>query len=250
MSVALHEVCAVACAEVWRGGGEILASPIGVLPTLGARLARLTFSPDLLLTDGVSLLLAEPPPLSGPRGPLVVEGWMPFSRIFDVVWWGRRHVMMGATQIDQYGNQNIACIGPWEKPKAQLLGMRGAPGNTVHHATSYWVPSHTRRVFVEAVDVVSGVGFQRARELGTAGRFHDLRRVVSNLGVFDFGGPERGMRLLSAHPGVKVEDIIANTSFPLAIPDDPPTTRPPTSQELHLIRNVLDPEGIAAREIR
>jgi hypothetical protein len=52
------EICVVACAEAWRGDGAILASPMGLIPTLGARLARLTFSPDLLLTDGEAHLLA------------------------------------------------------------------------------------------------------------------------------------------------------------------------------------------------
>ena len=75
--------------------------------------------------------------------------------------------MMGATQIDRYGNQNIACIGDFEKPKAQLLGMRGAPGNTINHPTSYWVPNHSPKVFVEKVDVVSGgLGYDRAAALG------------------------------------------------------------------------------------
>jgi hypothetical protein len=52
------EVCVVACAEAWRGDGAILASPMGLIPTLGARLAQLTFSPGLLLTDGEATLLA------------------------------------------------------------------------------------------------------------------------------------------------------------------------------------------------
>ena len=54
----LAEICVVACAEAWRGDGAILASPMGVIPTLGARLAQLTFEPDLLLTDGEATLLA------------------------------------------------------------------------------------------------------------------------------------------------------------------------------------------------
>ena len=70
--------------------------------------------------------------------------------------------MMGATQIDRFGNQNIACIGPWAQPKSQLLGVRGAPGNTVNHPTSYWIPKHDLRSFVEKVDCVSGVGYDRA----------------------------------------------------------------------------------------
>src|SRR5437773_2565466 len=52
------EVCVVACAEAWRGDGAILASPMGLIPTLGARPAQLTFAPDLLLTDGEAHLLA------------------------------------------------------------------------------------------------------------------------------------------------------------------------------------------------
>ena len=48
----------MACAEAWRGDGAILASPMGLIPTLGAKLAQLTFAPDLLLTDGEAALLA------------------------------------------------------------------------------------------------------------------------------------------------------------------------------------------------
>jgi acyl CoA:acetate/3-ketoacid CoA transferase beta subunit len=245
------EVCAVAIAEVFRGDGEILVSPIGTLPTLGARLAKLTFEPDLLLTDGVASLLANVPPLGGGRGSKpVIEGWMPYRSIFDLLWSGRRHVMMGATQVDRFGNQNIACIGAFEKPKAQLLGMRGAPGNTLNHPTSYWVPNHGKRVFVEEVDVVSGVGYQRAAALGgTASRFHEIRRVVSNLGVFDFETPDRSMRLASVHPGVSVEEVVENTGFELVIPESVPETRAPSAEDLRIIREVLDPDGLAAREV-
>jgi acyl CoA:acetate/3-ketoacid CoA transferase beta subunit len=246
------EVCAVAIAEVFRGDGEILASPIGNLPSLGARLAKLTFEPDLLLTDGVASLLSNVVPLGGGEGPKpIVEGWLPYRAVFDVLWSGRRHVMMGATQIDRFGNQNIACIGAYEKPKAQLLGMRGAPGNTLNHPTSYWVPNHGKRVFVEKVDVVSGVGYDRAAALGeTASRFHEIRRVVSNLGVFDFETPDHSMRLASVHPGVSVGDVVENTGFELAIPDAVPETRPPSTEELRLIRDVLDPNGLARREVK
>src|ERR1044071_2098205 len=168
------DVCAVACAELFRGDGEILASPMGLLPSLGARLARLTFEPDLLISDGEALLLG---------GDLSrVECWLPYRKVFDVVAHGTRHVVMGANQLDRYGNQNISCIGEHARPTHQLLGFRGAPGNTVNHRTSYWVPRHTKRVFVDAVDVVSGVGYGR-----DGGRFHDVYRVVTNLAVLGFG---------------------------------------------------------------
>jgi len=235
------EVCVVACAEAWRGDGAILASPTGLIPGLGARLAQLTFAPDLLLSDGEAYLQDA----SG-----VTEGWLPYRSVFTVVAAGRRHAMMGAAQLDRYGNQNISCIGDWARPAAQLLGVRGAPGNTVNHPVSYWVPRHSRRVFVDAVDMVCGTGYDRAARAGRAGaRFHELRVVVSNLAVLDFLTPDRTMRLRSVHPGVTVPDVVAATGFPLVIPDDVPVTRPPTPQELALIRGRLDPEARRQKEL-
>jgi acyl CoA:acetate/3-ketoacid CoA transferase beta subunit len=236
---ALHELCVVACAEAWRGDGEILASPIGALPSVAARLARATFAPDLMLTDGVASLVRDG----------VVEGWMPYRAVFDTVWSGKRHVMMGASQIDRFGNQNISCVGPHAHPRAQLVGMRGAPGNTINHPTSYWVPAHSTRVFVPKVDVVCGVGYDRAAALGRAGRFHGLRRVVTNLAVLDFDTPDHAMRLASCHPGVTADDVVKATGFALVVPEQVPVTRAPTAEELHLIRDVLDPKGTAAKEL-
>jgi acyl CoA:acetate/3-ketoacid CoA transferase beta subunit len=227
------EVCVVACAEAWRGDGAILASPTGLIPALGARLARLTFAPDLLLTDGDAYLI-------GRDGQ--VEGWLPYAMVFTMVAAGRRHAMMGAAQLDRFGNQNISCIGDWKRPQAQLLGVRGAPGNTVNHPVSYWIPRHSPRVFVERVDLVCGVGYDHgARE---------LRVVVSNLAVLDFAGPDHAMRLRSVHPGVGVGDVVAATGFPLAVPDDVPVTRRPTDDELDLIRTRLDPGGAREAELR
>ena len=51
----------MACAELWRDAGEVLVSPFGTVPTLGARLARLTFSPDIVLTDGEAALMVGAP---------------------------------------------------------------------------------------------------------------------------------------------------------------------------------------------
>ena len=247
----LAELCAVACAEAWRGDGVLLASPIGTLPTIGARLAKATFEPDLLLTDGEALLVANPLAVGPGDHHKVVEGWMPYRLSFDVVWAGRRHVMMGATQIDRWGNQNISCIGDWQRPKAQLLGMRGGPGNTVNHPTSYWVPNHSPRAFVEHVDVVSGVGPRRAAEAGpSASRYNDIRVVVSNKGVFDFDTPDRSMRMRSLHPGVTVDEVASLTGFSLVVADDVPSTRAPTDEELRLIRDVIDPSGLRDAEVK
>lgn len=247
----LAEICAVACAEAWRGSGEVLASPIGTIPTIGARLAALTFEPDLAYGDGDASQLAAPIPVgAAPDTEKVVEAWIPFGNFFDIVWSGRRHVMMGATQIDRFGNQNIACIGPWAQPKAQLLGVRGAPGNTVNHPTSYWIPVHNARVFVESVDCASGVGYDRAAAAGpTMQQYHHIHHVITNKGVFDFETPDHAMRIRSLHPGVTVDEVQELTGFPLVVPDDVPTSRLPTDDELRIIREVLDPKGLRTAEV-
>jgi acyl CoA:acetate/3-ketoacid CoA transferase beta subunit len=234
------EICVVAIAEAFRGDGEILASPMGVIPRLGAQLAQLTFAPDLVLSDGEAYLTAGD----------TVEGWLPYRDVFRLVAAGRRHVMMGASQLDRHGNQNIACIGDWARPARQLLGVRGAPGNTVNHATSYWIPRHSRRVLVERVDMVSGVGYDRAAALGApANRFHEIRVVVTNLAVLDFQTPGHAMRIRSMHPGVTLAEVVAATGFPLEAPDPVPETPSPSAAELKLIRDRLDPAGRRDREL-
>ena len=241
------EVCVVACAELFRGAGEIMVSPMATIASIGARLARLTFSPDILLTDGEALLLADTPAL-GAAG--AIEGWMPFGRVFETLTWGRRHVVMGANQIDRYGNQNLSAFGPLQQPTRQMFGVRGAPGNTLNHATSYWVGNHSKRVFCDAVDVVSGIGYDKVDAANPAFRFVDVTGVVTNLGVFDFGGRNHQMRALSLHPGVSADDVREATSFDVHGLSEAEQTRPATPDELRLIRDVIDPKGLRDREVR
>jgi acyl CoA:acetate/3-ketoacid CoA transferase beta subunit len=247
-NVTRAEVCVVAVAECFRGDGELLANPIGTIPMIGGRLARATFEPDLAMTDGEATLVANDRAVV-PPDERVIEYWNPYRSMFDWVWSGRRHVVMGASQVDRHGNQNLAAIGDYDRPTVQLLGYRGAPGNTINDPTSYWVPKHGPRVFVEKVDTVTGIGWDRAAALGPAGRFVDVRRVVSNLGVFDFETPDRNMRLRSVHPGVDVDDVLGATGFELVVPADVPVSRLPTPEELRLIREVIDPEDAREREV-
>jgi acyl CoA:acetate/3-ketoacid CoA transferase beta subunit len=234
------DICCVAVAECFRGDGEILANPIGTIPRIGGLLARLSFEPDLVMTDGEAMF-------TGADG--VVEAWNPYRAMFDVVWSGRRHVIMGGSQLDPHGNHNFAAIGDMHKPKAQLLGFRGAPGNTVNNVTSYWIPAHGPRVFVPRVDVVTGVGYDRAAAAGAAAvRFHGLRHVVTNLAVLDFATPEHRMRLRSVHPGVSVDDVVAATGFGLVVPDEVPVSRLPTDAELAMLERI-DPAGERYAEV-
>jgi acyl CoA:acetate/3-ketoacid CoA transferase beta subunit len=244
----IAEICIAACADTYRESGELLAHAVGTVPTIAARLAKLTTAPDIVLTDGEAFLMAEPPPLgrSAAAGGLI-EGWAPFRRIFEILATGRRQSLMGASQIDRFGNQNISLIGDWDKPKRQLIGVRGAPGNTVNHRVDYWVANHSPRVFVEKVDMVSGVGNDRAAEGGRAMRFHHLGVIVTNLAVLGYG-EDGAVVVRSVHPGVDPTAVEAATGFPVDATHSP-TTRIPDAEELRLIRDVLDPRGARSREV-
>lgn len=244
----IAEICVAACADTYSESGEILAHAVGLIPSIGARLAKLTSAPDIVLTDGEAFLMSEPAPIGrSAKAGGQIEGWAPFRRIFHILATGRRQSMMGASQIDAFGNQNISLIGDWDKPKRQLIGVRGAPGNTANHRVDYWVSRHSARIFVEKVDMVSGVGNDRAKAAGDVLRFHHLGVVVTNLAVFDFDADGR-VRVKSIHPGVDPQEVIDNTGFAIDV-TGVPATRTPSDEELRLIREEIDPRGLRAREV-
>ena len=240
-------ICAASTA--WRDDGEVLATGIGIVPRLAASLAKLTCNPQLLMTDSEAWLVAEPVPV-GPRGDGVIrrETHMGFARIFDNVWGGRRHAMVGPTQVDRYGQANISMIGSdYRRPKAQMLGVRGFPGNSMNHANSFFVPNHSSKVFVAGeVDMVASVGYNPARlARGWSLADIDIRLVVTNLCVMDFGGDGRQVRLCSLHAGVTVDQVQQATGFPVHVPATVPVTPAPTPEQAALIAR-LDPHGLRA----
>ena len=245
----LAELCIAQCAEVWRDEGEVLATGFGVLPRLGAGLAKLTFNPDLLMTDGEAYLLSEPVAL-GPRAArdAAIEGWMPYSRTFDLLWGGRRHALVGPVQVDRFGQMNISLIGDYAKPKAAILGVRGLAGNSISHANSMFVPNHSPRVFVAGeVDMVCSAGYNPARwPDGKIPESLRIGRVITDLAVLDFGGRSHAARLLTVHPGVAVSQVVEATGFPLECAAQTPVTAAPTDEQLALIRGRLDPRNLRA----
>jgi glutaconate CoA-transferase, subunit B len=243
----LAELLIAACAEVWRDDPEWLATGITPIPRLGASLAKLTFNPRLMITDAENMFLEEPAPI-GPRDSTpTAEGWAPYARTFDNLWGGRRHALVAPVQIDRFGQTNISVIGDHAAPKAALLGARGFPGNSISHPNSYFVPQHSRRALVAGeVDFVCSVGYNPARwPDGRKPHRLELRRIVTNLCVMDFAGPDHAVRLVSLHPGVGVDEVRENTGFEVFTEGDIPKTALPDAEALAIIRR-LDPHDIRA----
>ncbi len=248
------ELMIAAAARAWRDDGEVLATGIGTGPRIAAGLARLAHNPGLMLTDGEAYLVESPVPL-GPREPgykVRASGWMGYSRVFDCLWGGRRHALVMPTQIDRFGQANISCLGGTHaQPKTQLLGARGFPGNSIHHANSFFVPAHSTRALSRA----SRYGLQRGLQPGAPYRRHaQLRRPARDRDRpvrdgFRRPGPCRSRTF--AAPRRELEQVQAATGFALAntAGEVLPETAPPSPEELRLIAR-LDPHNLRATIVR
>ena len=159
--------------------------------------------------------------------------------------------MVTPTQIDRFGQTNLSRLGgTHEQPKTQMLGVRGFPGNSIYHANSMFIPAHSARTFVAGeVEMVSSAGYNPATRIagGNYGGI-DLVRIVTDLCVMDFGGPDHAIRVISLHPGVDFEAVQAATGFVLAQGDIAETPLP--GEEALAIIARLDPHNIRASVIK
>ena len=250
----LAELCIVAASKAFENDGEVLATGIGVIPRLAASLSMKTSNTDLMMTDSESFMLSEPNPLGAREDSFVQanESWMGFSRIFDNVWSGCRHAMLGPTQIDRFGQSNTSALGgSYQQPKVMMLGARGFPGNSISHPNSFFVPGHNTRVFVDGeCDFVSSIGYNPER-MPKGHSLDDVKigLIITDLCVLDFGGPDHQVRLVSLHPGVSAEQVQENTGFTIHIPGSVPVTAAPTAEQLAIIA-AMDPHNQRAFQIK
>ena len=245
VSYSLAELMIVAAAQTWRHDGEVMGTGIGPLPRLAVSLCKRLYNPALATTDGECWFTSEPLPPGGRVEAAEVEGWANYDRVFSGLWGGRRHAMVAPVQLDRFGQSNISLIGDHARPKAAMLGARGFPGNSLHHPNSFFFPSHNKRALVPGeVDYVCSAGYNPARyPSGKLPAGLDLRIIVTNLAVLDFGGPEHAIRVASLHPGVTFEEVQDNTGFDLVRPERIPATPEPTAAELAAIDH-LDAKGV------
>jgi len=154
---------------------------------------------------------------------------------------------LGAAQIDMYGNINTTIIGDWEKPKVRLPGSGGANDVGSLCQRTIIIMRQDKRRFVEKVDFITTPGYldgPGARERAGLPEGSGPYRVITQLGVYGFDEETKKMKLLAVHPGVTVEDIKANSSFEIIIPEKVETTEPPTEEELRILHEI-DPTGMA-----
>jgi glutaconate CoA-transferase subunit B len=227
------------------------------VPRAGNLLAHLTHAPDLKVGIGLvsTNLIGEPEiePFkfsTDYRMSRFAEAEIIHNDIFDNPRLTSTVFFVGGMQIDRYGNTN-------------LIGLRGADGgvgvrgpgslgtvSSAHYCDRYYLYTavHDPRVLVERCDYVSVLGHgdggdHRAR-LGLDRFNGGPSALISPLGIFDFETPDHRMRVRSLHPGVELDTVTEATGFELVVPDEIPVTAEPTAEQLRLLRERIDVEGV------
>jgi len=162
---------------------------------------------------------------------------------------------LGVAQIDRFGNINTTVIGShpddlsamYRSPAVRLPGSGGACEIALHAKKVYIITRLQRRSFVERLAFITSVGHLAGRPgerdaLGIRGQGPGL--VVTDKAVFDVDPATHEMRLISVHPGVTVDQVRREISWPLCTADEVQTTEPPEAEELRIIREELDPSGM------
>ena len=222
------------------------------LSHLAGALARALYAPDLVVLASQGRLGQAPLGWLGQEDSALLEaggGRAPLDlpTIFTWVTSGRFAIWIGPAQIDRFGNTNISRVGSAERPHPALVGSRGLPDDSVSLPNGlYYTTQHGPRSVVDQVDFVSGVG-ERARLPAGSRAPGRPAFLVTDLGVFDFAGPEGTCRLRSRMPGVDPSVVAERTPFALAEAPGAATVPGPTADERQALQ-ALDPLGVRAVE--
>ncbi len=154
---------------------------------------------------------------------------------------------LGAAQIDMYGNINTTVIGPHDRPKTRFPGSGGANDVGSLCSKTIIIMRQRNNSFVRKLDFLTTPGYLTgpgAREKAGLPTGSGPFRVITQLGVYGFDDETKRLKLLMLHPGVSLEQVKANSEFELIVPEKIETTRPPSSGDCAILRQI-DPLGVS-----
>jgi glutaconate CoA-transferase subunit B len=249
MDYTASELMTINAARLLRDGDVVF---VGVgLPNLACNLARRTHAPNLYMIYEAGVIGARPARLPLSIGdPTLVSGAAAVCSMYDVFtfYLQRGNVdvgFLGGAQIDRYGNINATTIGDYDHPKVRLPGSGGSMEIAAWANRCYIMTPHQKRRFPEKVDFQTSAGYRYAgharSEAGVRGG--GPQAVVTNLGILE-PDADGELILTALHPGVRLEDVQANTGWPLRAAAEIRCTEPPSLEELRILREELDPNKI------
>jgi glutaconate CoA-transferase subunit B len=243
------ELLTINAARLLRNGDTVF---VGVgLPNLACNLARRTHAPDLQLIYEAGVIGARPTRLPLSIGdPTLVSGATAVCSMYDIFafYLQRGNIdvgFLGGAQIDQFGNINATVIGDYAHPIVRLPGYGGSMEIAAWANRCYILTPHQKRRFPARVDYATSAGYLagRAQRLAVGVRGGGPQAVVTDLGILE--PDENGELVLAAlHPGISPEQVQANTGWPLKLAPNLRETLPPTQEDLRILHEELDPQGI------
>jgi glutaconate CoA-transferase subunit B len=226
---------------------------VGVgLPNIACNLARITVAPDMEMIYESGVYGARPERLPLSIGdPTLVSGAVSVVSMADLfgLYLQRGLVeiaLLGGAQIDKYGNLNSSVIGDYAKPKTRLPGSGGACEIATNAQRTFMIMRLKRRAFVEKLDFITSPGHlsggdSRSR-LGLPGKGPEI--VITDRAILNFDNADREMQLSALYPGISEKDVRAETGWDLRRAPMIEEVSPPSPEELRLIRQELDPNGM------
>jgi glutaconate CoA-transferase subunit B len=243
------ELMTINAARLLRDGDVVF---VGVgLPNLACNLARRTHAPSLVMIYEAGVIGAQPSRLPLSIGdPTLVSGALSVCSMYEIftLYLQRGNIdvgFLGGAQIDRFGNINATVIGDYQQPKVRLPGSGGSMEIAAWANRCYIMTPHQKRRFPEKVDFRTSAGFLNGRAEREAAnlRGQGPQAVVTNLGLLE--PDENGELTLTAlHPNIEVEQVRENTGWDLKVAAQLRVTEPPGAEELEILREDLDPDGI------
>ena len=238
----------------WLEGEKICFVGVG-MPNIAVNLAKRTVSPDIQLVYEAGVFGAEPMRLPLSIGdPTLVTGATAVMSQFDLFAFYLQAGLIDVgflqgAEIDRYGNLNTTVIGSYDAPKVRLPGSGGAVEIAMNARRVFVIMPQKQRSFVDRIGFQTSPGHNPDRDVERARTWigDGPQVVITDLGEYRFDGDTGEMTLVSMHAGVTMEDIVDNTGWQMKIGEDVSETPAPTDEELRLIREELDPDGIYSR---
>jgi glutaconate CoA-transferase subunit B len=243
------ELLTINAARMLRDGDTVF---VGVgLPNLACNLARRTHAPNLVMIYEAGVIGAQPARLPLSIGdPTLVSGALSVCSMYDIFafYLQRGNVdvgFLGGAQIDRYGNINATVIGEYTRPKVRLPGSGGSQEIAAWANRCYVLTPHQKRRFPEKCDFRTSAGYLNGRSERDAARLRGQGpvAVVTDIGFLE-PDPTGELVLTALHPGKTADEARANTGWELKVAASLLNTEPPTEEELRILREELDPQGI------
>jgi glutaconate CoA-transferase subunit B len=225
-----EEMMAIAAARRFRDGATCF---VGVgLPSTAGCLARALHAPDATLVYESGAIGSKPKviPLSIADPELADTAVVIASTNEIFAYWlqgGRIDLgVLGAAQIDRFGNINSTVIGDYVSPRVRLPGAGGAPHIAANAKEIVIIVRQDLKTFVSRLDFI------------TTPHCSGPTTVITDLGILE-AEPETGELVLTCrYPGVTLEQIRQATGWPLRVADRVDEVPAPESRELRVLRDL------------